>query len=125
MRKISIIAVLLLFAGFAQAQSETDINGKVTVHDSENSGKYFSYVIVNEGTEVIEGGTYRIYLRVNKKNISFDRNTSDLLPGKAIRYESNQVFHKGAKSKDLKYSLEMTTKKPKRKHTLDEGIVEM
>jgi uncharacterized cupredoxin-like copper-binding protein len=126
MRKLSILTFLLLFtAGLAQAQSEMNITGEVTVHETENDGKHFSYVIVNEGDEKIEGGTYRIYLKVNKKYISFDRNTSDLEPGKAVRYESNRVFHKDPKVEELKYSLELTQKKSKKRKTLQEGVVSL
>jgi len=125
MRRLSIMMILLFFAGFAQAQSDEPITGEVIVHETENAGKHFSYVIVNEGEETIEGGTYRIYLKVNKKYISFDRNTSDLEPGKAVRYESNRVFHKSPKTDELKYSLELTQKKPKKRKTLQEGVVSL
>lgn len=117
------IIILLFLAGFAQAQTQTPITGKVTVHETDNKGKYFSYIIANEGDEVLEGGTYRIYLRVNKKDISFDRKTSDLEPGKAIKYESNRVFRKNAKVSQLNYSLELTQKKSKKRKKLQEGVV--
>ncbi|KEO72987.1 hypothetical protein [Anditalea andensis] len=126
MKKISIITCLLLFtAGFASAQNELNITGKVTVHETDNDGKHFSYVIVNEGEETIEGGTYRVYLKVNKKYISFDRNTSDLEPGKAVRYESNRVYHKDPKTDELKYTLELTQKKPKNRKKLEEGTISL
>jgi len=124
MKRLSTLFVLFLFAGFAYAQSDLPITGEVMVHETENAGKHFSYVIVNEGDETIEGGTYRIYLKVNNKYISFDRNTSDLEPGKAVRYESNRVFRKTPKTDELKYSLELTRKKSK-KRTLQEGTVSL
>jgi len=126
MKKLSTLTFLLLFmAGLVHAQIDANITGAVTVHETENDGKHFSYVIVNEGDETIEGGTYRIYLKVNKKYISFDRNTSDLEPGKAVRYESNRVYHKDPKVEELKYSLELTQKKPKKRKTLQEGTVSL
>ncbi|HSJ68824.1 MAG TPA: hypothetical protein VK921_14165 [Anditalea sp.] len=126
MRKLFILTFLLLIsAGLANAQDDLNIKGEVMVHETDNAGKYFSYVIENEGDETIEGGTYRIYLKVNKKYISFDRNTSDLEPGKAVRYESNRVYHKDPKVDELKYSLELTHKKSKKRKTLKEGIVSL
>lgn len=123
MKRLSLLTILLLLAGFVRAQSDEPISGEVMVHDTENDGKYFSYVILNEGDEVIEGGTYRIYLRVNKKDISFDRKTTDLEPGKAIKYESNRVFRKNPKVSELKYSLELTQKTSKKRRKLQEGVV--
>jgi len=124
MKTLSTLFILFLFAGFAHAQNDEPITGEVMVHETEKGGKHFSYVIVNAGDETIEAGTYRIYLKVNKKYISFDRNTSDLEPGKAVRYESNRVYYKDPKTDELKYSLELTRKKSK-KRTLQEGAVSL
>jgi len=117
--------LFILTAGVVHAQSDNNIVGEVMVHVTEKGGKHFSYVIENTGEEIIEGGTYRIYLKVNKKDISFDRNTSDLKPGKAIRYESNRVFYKSPKEDELQYSLELTQKKSKKRKTLKEGVVSL
>ncbi|WP_143962505.1 hypothetical protein [Litoribacter populi] len=123
MKRFLILAACLMTSLSTFAQTEPQIKGEVTVHETDNKGKHFSYVIVNEGEETLEGGTYRIYLKVNKKYISFDRTTSDLEPGQAIRYESNEIFMKDEKTEELNYLLELTTRKPKKRHTLEEGLV--
>jgi uncharacterized cupredoxin-like copper-binding protein len=123
MKKLLTLSLLLLLASFCFAQDDFEVKGEVTVHETENNGKYFSYVIVNQGEEVLEGGTYRVFLKVNKKNISFDRNTSDLKPGEAVRYESNHIFTKDDKTQELDYVLELVTQKPRRRHQLEEGTV--
>ncbi|MBS9524145.1 hypothetical protein KIH41_02025 [Litoribacter ruber] len=123
MKKLMTALACLMMSLSAFGQTELPVKGEVTVHETDNKGKHFSYILVNEGEETLEGGSYRVYLKVNKKYISFDRVTSDLEPGQAIRYESNEIFMKDEKTEELNYLLELTTKKPKKRHTLAEGLV--
>jgi len=123
MRKLLFAALLILASNSAFSQEAMEMSGQVMVHETQDEGRYFSYIITNEGDKPILGGTYRVFLKVNKKNISFDRNTSNLSPGETIRYTSNHLFLKDEKPQELNFVLELVTQKPRKRLQLEEGKV--
>jgi hypothetical protein len=79
---------------------------KVIEKRTEYNGIYYHYEINNVGNTTIQSKSYKAYLKVNEKTISFDKATSELKPGQTLKYKSQKTFYK--KDNDfLNYVLEI------------------
>ena len=105
-----LIGINLLFNNSVIAPKITDIKAmKVIEKRTEYDGIYYHYEIKNTGNTIIPAKSYKVFLKVNGKIISFDKSTSELKPGETLKYESQKTFYK----KDyelLNYSLEIKFK---------------
>ena len=90
-----LIGMNLLFNNSVIETKNTDIKAmKVIEKRTEYNGIYYHYEIKNNGNTIIPAKSYKVFLRVNGKIISFDESTSELKPGQAIKYESQKTFYK-------------------------------
>ena len=105
-----LIGINLLFNNSVVEPKITDIKAmKVIEKRTEYNGIYYHYEIKNTGNTIIPAKSYKVFLKINGKTISFDKSTSELKPGQTLKYESQKTFYK----KDfeyLNYSLEIKFK---------------
>lgn len=86
---------------------KTDIKALTVIEQrTEYNGIYYHYEIKNIGNTTIAAKSYKVFLKVNGKTVSYDRATSELKPGQTLKYKSQKTFYK--KDKEfLNYSLEI------------------
>lgn len=85
----------------------TDIQAvKVTEKRTEFNGVYYHYEIKNNGNTTIPAKSYKVFLKVNGKTISFDKATSELKPGQTLKYVSQKTFYE-KDNEFLNYVLEI------------------
>ena len=96
-----------LFFGSLNNFKNSDLEAlRVIENRTSMNGIHYYYEIKNSGETVVPGGSYKLFFRVNGKKVSFDKATSDILPGQTIRYRSTKTFYQKG-DKDLNYSLEI------------------
>ena len=96
-----------LFFGSINNFKNSDLEAlRVIENRTSMNGIHYYYEIKNSGETVVPGGSYKLFFRVNGKKVSFDKATSDILPGQTIRYRSTKTFYQKG-DKDLNYSLEI------------------
>ncbi|MEX2569140.1 MAG: hypothetical protein WD431_24565 [Cyclobacteriaceae bacterium] len=89
-----------------QEEIAYDLEASQVIFKEGDSGfKYFSYVITNVGKAKAPAESYRVFLKVNGKMISFDYKTAELEPGKSILYTSKERFDPDDPGKKLKFRL--------------------
>ncbi|MEX2512118.1 MAG: hypothetical protein WD398_04365 [Cyclobacteriaceae bacterium] len=89
-----------------QEEIAFDLEASEVIFKEGDSGyKYFSYVITNVGKATAPAESYRVFLKVNGKMISFDYKTSALEPEKSIMYTSQERFNPVDPGKKLKFRL--------------------
>ena len=105
-----LIGINLFFNNSVVETKTKDIKAmKVIEKRTEYNGIYYHYEIKNNGNTIIPAKSYKVFLKVNGKIVSFDKSTSELKPGQTLKYESQKTFYK----KDyelLNYSLEIKFK---------------
>ena len=103
---LAVLGTALLFGNFNDVKKSDLEAYRVTENRTSMNGIYYSYEIKNIGEKVISGGSYKLFFKVNGKKVSFDKATSDILPGQTIRYTSKKTFYQKG-DMDLNYSLEI------------------
>jgi hypothetical protein len=109
--KLLIICLFACSPLFAQEENDFDLVAAEVVLDAEENGyRSFKYAIKNNGPDTAPAGSYRVFLKVNGKMISFDTKTSAMEAGKSVVYTSGEKFLANQPGKKLKYRLIISTK---------------
>ena len=98
-------ALIAIFAAFALSScSPPSQNGDVDLVAASVTHKpnpvhvgdkvVFDHVVANAGTSTVKGGTYYVDLYLGKEDVSFDHDTTDILPGGSVPYSMRPgYFH--------------------------------
>jgi len=109
--KFLIICLFACSPLLAQEENDYDlIAAEVVLAAEENGYRSFKYAIKNNGPDNAPAGSYRVFLKVNGKMISFDTKTSAMEAGKSLVYTSGEKFLANQPGKKLKYRLIISTK---------------
>lgn len=119
---ILLIGLNLLFNNTVIEPKNTDIKAlTVTEKRTEHNGVYYQYEIKNTGNTIIPAKSYKVFLKVNGKTISFDKATCELKPGQIIKYESQKIFYK-KDNEFLNHSLEIKMKDSNIENNILKGL---
>ena len=122
--KFLIVCFLGFSPLFAQEEVPYDLEAvEVMLDDEVNGYRIFKYAIRNNGPETAPAGTYRVFLKVNGKMISFDTKTSAIETGKSLIYTSGEKFLANQPGKKLKYRLIISTKDSKKSNNKLKGEI--
>ncbi|WP_339905987.1 hypothetical protein [uncultured Cyclobacterium sp.] len=122
--KFLIVCFIATSPLFAQDEIPYDLEAVEVMLDAEVNGyRSFKYAIKNNGPEAAPAGSYRVFLKVNGKMISFDTKTSTIDAGKSIIYSSGEKFRANQPGKKLKYRLIINTKDNKKSNNKLKGEI--
>ena len=122
--KLLMICLFACSPLFAQQENSYDLfAAEVVLTAEENGYRSFKYAIKNNGPDIAPAGSYRVFLKVNGKMISFDTKTSSIEAGKSIVYTSGEKFLANQYGKKLKYRLIIATKDRNKKNNKLKGEI--
>ena len=121
-------SIILTLSGLSAVYSQENITydleaSQVLLKEGDSGYKYFSYVVKNVGKTTAPAESYKVFLKVNGKLISFDNKTSALEPGKTMMYTSKERFDPNNPGKKLKYQLIINTKDQNKENNRKKGEI--
>jgi len=109
--KLLIVCFFVCSPLLAQEDTPYDLEAVEVMLDAEVNGyRSFKYAIKNNGPDAAPAGSYRVFLKVNGKMISYDTKTSAMKAGQSLVYSSGEKFRANQPGKKLKYRLIINTK---------------